>query len=333
MVRSVRVSAGPSFIITIDTEGDDLWSCPRTITTRNSAYLPRFQSLCERHGLAPTWLVNWEMARCPVFLEFARDVQRRATGEIGAHLHAWNSPPIVPLTDDDYRHQPYLVEYPDHVLREKLRVLDGELRDSFASRIRSHRAGRWAMDGRYARALVELGYDIDCSVTPHVSWRRYKGAPQGSGGSDYRDFPEEAYWIDLDDLSRPGSSPLLEVPLTVVYHRNAILEGLRRRFDEATLVRRALERIAPSRSWLRPSGRNLSDLLDILERAQTENRRYVELILHSSELMPGGSPYFPDAASIERLYDDLQALFEAARNAGFVGRTLSAHADLVPRPS
>jgi hypothetical protein len=34
------------FIITIDTEGDNLWACPRHITTRNAAYLPRFQSLC-----------------------------------------------------------------------------------------------------------------------------------------------------------------------------------------------------------------------------------------------------------------------------------------------
>jgi len=24
------------------------------------------------------------------------------------HLHAWNSPPLMPLTDDDFRHQPFL---------------------------------------------------------------------------------------------------------------------------------------------------------------------------------------------------------------------------------
>ena len=30
------------FIITIDTEGDDLWSRPRAITARNAAWLPRF---------------------------------------------------------------------------------------------------------------------------------------------------------------------------------------------------------------------------------------------------------------------------------------------------
>jgi hypothetical protein len=38
------------FIITIDTEGDDLWGRPREITTHNAKHLPRFQSLA--------WLLN-----------------------------------------------------------------------------------------------------------------------------------------------------------------------------------------------------------------------------------------------------------------------------------
>jgi hypothetical protein len=40
----------PAFLITIDTEGDNLWSRPRTITTRNAHSLPRFQALCEKYG-------------------------------------------------------------------------------------------------------------------------------------------------------------------------------------------------------------------------------------------------------------------------------------------
>ncbi|CAJ0992663.1 hypothetical protein NVIRPANT_00739 [Pantoea sp. Nvir] len=44
----------PSFLITIDTEGDNLWHSYRTITTCNTAFIPRFQSLCERFSLKPT---------------------------------------------------------------------------------------------------------------------------------------------------------------------------------------------------------------------------------------------------------------------------------------
>jgi hypothetical protein len=36
----------------------------------------------------------------------------------------------------------------------------------------------------------------------------------------------------------------------------------------------------------------------------------VEFLVHSSELMPGGSPRFRTAAAIERLYASLEVLFE-----------------------
>jgi hypothetical protein len=72
------MSPRPAFLVTIDTEGDDLWSRPREIGTRNAAFLPRFQALCEEHGLKPTWLVNHEMALCRVFQRFARAVLVRS---------------------------------------------------------------------------------------------------------------------------------------------------------------------------------------------------------------------------------------------------------------
>jgi hypothetical protein len=50
-----------AFLITVDTEGDNLWARPRELTTHNAAWLPRFQALCERYGLKPTYLTAWEM--------------------------------------------------------------------------------------------------------------------------------------------------------------------------------------------------------------------------------------------------------------------------------
>src|SRR5262252_5784664 len=105
----MRTMPETPFIITIDTEGDDIWSKPREITTRNAGYLPRFQALCERFGFKPVYLTNYEMAMSDAFVEFGRDALARGVGEIGMHLHAWNSPPIVPLTSDDFRFQPYLI--------------------------------------------------------------------------------------------------------------------------------------------------------------------------------------------------------------------------------
>jgi len=202
------------FIITIDAEGDDLWANPREITTRNAEYLPRFQSLCERFRFKPVYLANYEMAMSDVFVEFARDVLARGAGEIGMHLHAWNSPPLDPLTSDDLRFHPYLIEYPEPVMKEKIKTLTRLLEDRFDQKMTSHRAGRWAFDGRYAAMLLDEGYRVDCSVTPGVDWRGNPGDPRGNGGSDYTAFPDRPYFPGPLDISVPGAGELLEVPMT-----------------------------------------------------------------------------------------------------------------------
>ena len=97
----------PYFLITIDTEGDNLWSQPKELTCRNGEFLPRFQSLCESYGLKPTYVTNYEMAMSKTFQLFGKDIIKRQTGEIGMHLHAWDSPPEYKLTDDDHNNQPY----------------------------------------------------------------------------------------------------------------------------------------------------------------------------------------------------------------------------------
>jgi hypothetical protein len=316
----------PAFLITIDTEGDNLWSQPRNITTRNSHFLPRFQNLCERFGFKPTYLTNYEMACCPVFREFATACLGRGTIEIGMHLHAWNSPPLCSLTADDYAHQPYLIEYPETAIRQKVVFMTQLLRESFPAEIRSHRAGRWSFNEVYARTLAENGYRVDCSVTPRVSWQSNIGDPSQIGGTDYSCFPNGPYWLDLDDISRPGNSTLLELPMTISSLETRFARWIRESLGPNDLVRRGVGRFYPSVAWLRPNGSNLSHMRRILSQARLENRPCVEFMLHSSEFMPGGSPTFPSERSIERLYSDLETLFSDAA-ATFSGATLTEFRD------
>jgi hypothetical protein len=299
----------PAFLITIDTEGDNLWSDSRRITTRNSGFLPRFQQVCEEYGLKPTYLVNYEMARCPVFGRFARDTLRRSAAEIGCHIHAWNSPPDYALTADDLRHKPYLTEYPAEILWAKVAAQTALLEQTFACPITSHRAGRWGFDGEYARAVSHHGYIVDCSVTPGVSWR---SSPGKSDGPDYSEAPSNPYFLDFNDVCKPGGSALLEAPMTIVrlWPR---ADRLRAKLASRSVVRAALNRLMPPLSWLRPNGGNTRAMLRLLRRAMAEHRPYVEFMLHSSELMPGGSPTFQDEQSIDRLYRQMRTLFGAAR--------------------
>ncbi len=304
----------PVYLITIDTEGDNLWAAPAKIATENAGSLPRFQALCEQYGFRPTYLTTHEMACCPEFVAFARDVLRRKAGEIGAHLHAWNSPPLEPITENDGRYGPYATEYPAELLREKVASLTRLLEETFEVKMSSHRAGRWGFDGVYARALVEHGYVVDCSVTPGVSWKSSLGDPAGAGGPDYTDSPGEPYFVDLEDIRRPGSSQLLEVPVTIMSTAPRIVDRIRNKMPRRALPRRALNRLFPPLTWLRPvrGMKSAAPILRLLERARVEGRACVEFMLHSSELMPGGSPAFPDADSIENLYGILDAIFAAA---------------------
>lgn len=320
-------SRKPRFLITIDTEGDNAWTRSSVITTRNAEHLPRFQALCEAHRLKPTYLTNYEMAICPQFQALARDALERARCEIGMHLHAWNSPPRAPLTPDDASCHPYLIEYPTEVMRDKIVAMTKLLEDVFAVTIASHRAGRWSFDERYARILVQLGYRVDCSVTPGVSWARHPGDPTRDGGTDYSRFPDDAYFVDLADISRPGDSDLLELPMTITRRARPIFAGLHRAARRFPTVQRALNRTLPAR-WLRPDGRNGRHLRELVQRALEERRHYVQFMLHSSELMPGGSPRFPDADSIDSLYRDMDALFGAVRDR-FEGATLAEYHAIV----
>jgi len=302
-------------LITVDTEGDDLWSRPREVTTRNARFLPRFQRLCECFRFKPVYLTNYEMAMADAFVELGRAVLARDAGEIGMHLHAWNSPPLADLTGDDFRHQPYLIEYPLPLMREKIRRLTRLLEDRFERAIVSHRAGRWGLDGRYAALLAEEGYRVDCSVTPGVSWRTNLGAPNGAGGPDFTDFPTQPYFFEPADIARPAAGPLLQVPVTIIPARLYRLAPLLYRVP---LVRRWLNRSAPALGWLcpiqpslrEPLARNLDAMLAVARAVRAARPTHVQLVLHSSELMPGGSPHLRDAADLERLYDALETLFE-----------------------
>ncbi|WP_394521213.1 deacetylase [Pantoea sp. SGAir0184] len=313
----------PAFLITLDTEGDNLWrNRSGKVTTHNVRFLPRFQALCEKYAFKPTWLTNYEMASDPAYVEFGRDLLARGQGEIGMHLHAWYSPPEYALTDDEWRYQPYLIEYPENVLRDKVAFMTDLLENAFQRKMTSHRAGRWAFNEVYARALIDQGYLVDCSVTPRVSWRNAQGAPQGQGGTDYSHFPDRAYFLDEQDISRPGDSPLLELPMSIQYRYGTLTNQLKKMWNGIRGRQRG-----PSVNWLRPVGGNLAQMKQVAEQTLAQGNDYVEFMLHSSEFMPDGSPTFKTEADIERLYDDLEGLFSwlATRTQGM---TLTEFAQL-----
>lgn len=307
------------FLISIDTEGDDLWSWRPgdKISTENAGHLPRFQRLCEEYGFKPTYLTNYEMARSERFRAFARETLKRGDCEIGMHLHAWNSPPLAELENRCGDAAPYLIEYPADVMEEKIAFMTGLLSDSFECPINSHRAGRWATNELYFELLQKYGYIVDCSVTPGMDWSGNPGGSQGSRGSDYSSSPKTPYWL------RNGESPLLELPVTIRQRRDLSPHSA----SPKALVGMAYRALHPQKIWLRPRGDNLEQMLWLVEKLAGESGTdYIMFMLHSSEMMPGGSPNFKDAEAVERLYEHMEKVFRAASK-HFEGMTLGQYGE------
>ena len=304
------------FLITIDTEGDDLWAWKPgdSISTENTLYLPRFQNLANQFGFKPVWLSNYEMLNDNRFVDFVSRVHYDNLGELGMHLHAWNTPPLVSLPEDN-RCAPYLIEYQTNVMEDKIAFLTNFIKERTGIIPKSHRAGRWATDNRYFELLSKYGYIVDCSVTPHIDWSNLSGQTNGSKGSDYSQASELPYRIN---------SNLIEIPVTLRKTKKLFI-------DYTSLVKTAknIRHATKGQSlWLRPNGNNLKELKWIVKSVYESECDYVMFMIHSSELMPNGSPYFRTEDSIRDLYRNLESLFKYASRF-FEGITLTDYANVI----
>ena len=294
-----------AFIITVDTEGDNLWRYKKgtPVEVRNSEFIPRFQGLCEKYGFKPVYLTNYEMANCSYFTEKAKEWIKKGTCEIGIHLHAWNNPPHFSL-DGPYDGNPYLIEYPEEIMRAKFREIYNLIVEKIGTKPISHRAGRWAMDERYFKILEEFGVCVDCSFTPGINWTEIKGIRRG--GCDYSQVLHEAHYI----------GNVLEVPVTIRKFHNCL---------NGTLKHRVKSLLKGEHVWIRPALTSLNGMKKTIEITEKDNVDFIEFMIHSSEVMPNGSPYFQTQKDIDKEFRDMEELFNYTRDKGYQGYTLSEY--------
>lgn len=316
------------FIITVDTERDNEWKRPDKTSLENIKFLPRFQELCEKYGFKPTYLLTYEVASDPSSVAILKPWQEKSTAEIGAHMHPWTSPPFEKDESWENKVHRFPHELSDGEIRDKLAVLTQGIINNFGIRPKSFRAGRWGFDKRVASELIRQNYIVDSSVTPKISWQNTKGDPDGSGGPDYRFFPAGPYFLDPQDISAKGHSSLLEIPMTVLFtglfkKENNIFGKLVLQLPESFL-KKVINRLLVRLKWLRVFHNSTkSDFKRIYKSAQKNDLPFVQFMIHSSELMPGGSPYAKNEEEIERTYKQLETMFAYFKEQGLKGSTLS----------
>lgn len=324
------MAAKPSFVITLDTEPDNEWGRPRVATTENARFVPRFHELVTRHGFRTTYLLTIEMAEDKFLQEYLGPRREAGECEIGAHLHPWNTPPLVPLTPDDMKHHPYPFEYPLEVQRAKLLTLVSAVEANYGVRPVSYKAGRWGLDEAHAQLLDDMGFRVDTSVCPGINWGPSKGDPRRNGGPNFTRADLLPYRLSRKDVCRPGGMRLWEVPPTIVFYSalGRYVPAVRALYHRYRRVRRLFDRKRLGAQWLRPYPyMTVERLARVATLARRAGAQVLNLTFHSSELMPGGSPYNRTPDAIESLYARLDGFFSYLRGQGVRGATLTEIAD------
>jgi hypothetical protein len=208
--------------------------------------------------------------------------------------------------------------------RDKLKTVGSLLDAELGVKPRAFRAGRWAMGPTVAPNLEELGYNIDCSVTPFIDWSHL-------GGPDYSFAPNRPYRFDASDpLTPTARGSLWQIPMTIGFlrgeHRRAgrLRTRLGRSFYAKFKLVGALDRLGIlARRWLSPETSSASTMIRLAESTVRSGGRVLLLTFHSSALLPGATPFVRTLAERDAFLADTESFLRHCREAGYAFRTLS----------
>jgi hypothetical protein len=296
-------------LVGIDTEGDNQWEAAAREQQRfeNIYALPKLHALFERHGVRPTYVITHPVASDARSAGVLRQLAARGNCEIGAHHHAWETPPC---TREDIRRHPYAANLPLPQFEEQLAALTEAIASAVGSRPVSYRSGRFGFSAAHTSALERLGYLVESSVAP-LFCETHKGGP------DFVEAPLTPYFLAYDNAVRSGASGVLEVPVSAALDRRLPrwLQHAYARAPRPYTTRRILRKLGVARvRWLRPSYSPLADMISLARDLANGGEPVLNLLFHSSEAIVGGSPYNRTNAELTAFFDRLERFFEFARN-------------------
>jgi hypothetical protein len=290
----------PALLVAIDTEGDNQWDADarRHQTFVNIHRLDRLHEFFARHGVRPTYVITYPVARDPQSAAMLRTLLARGDCEVGAHHHAWETPPCDPADID--RH-PYALSLPLDQFDAQLAALTAAITDAVGIAPVSYRSGRFGFSASHVSSLERAGYLVDSSVAP-LFYEAHKQGP------DFVGAPLTPYYLAYDDATRPGTSRVLELPITAALNRRvpAVVEHLYARAPRNYTTKRVLRllRIAHVR-WLRPSYTSAEEMIALARQVVAQPAPILNLLFHSSEVIVGGSPYNKTEAELAAFYERL----------------------------
>lgn len=294
------MSHWPALLVGIDTESDDQWSASARAnpTFENLYVLPALHALFRRHGVRPTYLITHPVARDPRSADVLRALRASGTCEVGAHHHAWETPPA---SADDRAGHAYASTLPIAQFEAQLAELTEAIEAAVGDRPRSYRSGRFGFAAAHVQALERAGYTTESSVAP-LFCESHKGGP------DFADAPLSPYFLAYDDAARPGTSQVLELPVSCGLSRDVprAVQVAWTRAPKPYTTRRVLRKLGIVRPmWLRPSYSSLDDMCALARRLAASGEPLLNVLFHSSEMIVGGSPYNQTPGDLDAFVDRL----------------------------
>jgi hypothetical protein len=300
-------------IVTIDVECDKspTWHTQHPLSYKGvlDGIPNRLQPVFERSRIRPTYLLSPEI----ITNDYCCDIFKNITDcELGSHLHgdyivpkikSWNFGNTI--TDD------MQWEYSFELEKEKLAVLTQMFIQQFGFKPVSFRAGRFGIGHNTGKLLMELGYKVDTSVTPSITWTSKKGIKF----PDFKKFPEIPYRVSYNgDIWHPGYSDFLEVPVTIL--KPNMLNAQNQ--NEPT--------------WFRPWYSDKNSLINIIQNIELESSavgisRPLVMMFHNVEVIPGISPYPQSESQVIQYLESLSEAVSYAIQMGYQPCTLSEYYD------
>jgi len=294
----------PELLVVIDTEEEFDWTRPLDRGSIGTSSIPaqgRAQEIYDRLGIVPAYVIDYPVATDPAAAAFFRELQESGRAEIGAHLHAWVTPPHA---EEVNYFNSYECNLPLGLQRSKLETLTRAITQNIGRQPTIFKAGRHGFGPRTARLLAEFGYRIDCSVLPYHNL----GA---DGGPDFRRSPDQPHWLD----------GILEVPVTSGFigaaaRAGELFPGI---FDDKLAARLRLPGLLGrsglvTRSRLTPEGVSAAEQCRLLDTLVRRGRRTFTLVYHSPSLAPGNTPYVRDEAELDRFLGAIEQVLTHFRD-------------------
>jgi len=297
----------PALLVAIDTEGDNQWEVARRRqqTFDNIYALGHLHEFFVRHGVRPTYVVTYPVARDARSADVLRALVTGGGCEVGAHHHAWETPPFAP---DDVERHPYALALPLERFDAQLGSLTAAIRDAVGQPPVSYRSGRFGFSAAHVSSLERQGYLVESSVAP-LFCEAHKGGP------DFVGAPLAPYFLAYDNATSPGTSNLLELPISAALSRRlpAVLENWYGRAPWPYTTKRVLRllRVAHVR-WLRPSYSSAEDMMTLARQIVRRGAPMLNLLFHSSEAIVGGSPYNRTPSELDAFFERLGRFFAYA---------------------